>query len=233
MDVSADKTVPISQWAEDDRPREKLAYKGRTALSDAELLGILLGSGTRACSAVELAKRVLATSANNLNELGKLTLGDLVKIRGIGPAKAVSIIAAMELGRRRRDQAVHEKKLVRTSRDAYDYLLPYVADNNHEQFWVLLLNRSNKIIHVRMVSTGGLHSTVVDTRMIFRIAMEHLASAIVLCHNHPSGNVSPSNSDVQLTTRLRDAGKILEVPVVDHIIIGDRQYYSFADEGLI
>jgi DNA repair protein RadC len=139
----------------------------------------------------------------------------------------------MELGRRRRDQAVHEKKLVRTSRDAYDYLLPYVADNNHEQFWVLLLNRSNKIIHVRMVSTGGLHSTVVDTRMIFRIAMEHLASAIVLCHNHPSGNVSPSNSDVQLTTRLRDAGKILEVPVVDHIIIGDRQYYSFADEGLI
>lgn len=227
------KNISIKDWADDDRPREKLLIKGKGALSDAELVAILIASGNRDESAVELSKRILQSLGNNLNRLAKLSVNDLIKFKGIGEAKAISIIASLELGRRRRTADVLEKAKIGGSKDAFQILQLKLEDLPHEEFWVMLLNRANKVIDTKLVGRGGVSSTVVDSKVIFSFALESLASAIILAHNHPSGNLKPSNSDIRLTKKIVDAGKIMEVPVLDHIIVGDNDYFSFADEGLI
>jgi DNA repair protein RadC len=227
------KNISIKDWADDDRPREKLLIKGKGALSDAELIAILIASGNRDESAVELSKRILQSLGNNLNGLAKLSVNDLIKFKGIGEAKAISIIASLELGRRRRTADVLEKDNIGGSKDAFKVLQLKLEDLPHEEFWVMLLNRANKVIDTKLVGRGGVSSTVVDSKVIFSFALESLASGIILAHNHPSGNLKPSNSDIRLTKKLVDAGKIMEVPILDHIIVGDNDYFSFADEGLI
>lgn len=228
-----EKEFTIKQWAKDDRPREKLVIKGMQALSDAELIAILISTGTREESAVDVSKKVLKTAKNNLNELGRLSIKDLRKIKGIGEAKAVSIVAALELGRRRKDEHVEEKMKISTSRDVYNYFQPILCDHKHEEFWILLLNRSNKIIGRKKISEGGVSGTVVDPKIIFKHAIDELATSIVLCHNHPSGVVKPSQADMQLTQKFKEAGKVLDIGVLDHIIIGEKGYYSFADENVL
>ena len=227
------KNISIKDWAHDDRPREKLVIKGKGALSDAELVAILIASGNRDESAVELSKRILQSLGNNLNRLAKLSVNDLIKFKGIGEAKAISIIASLELGRRRRTADVLEKAKIGGSKDAFQILQLKLEDLPHEEFWVMLLNRANKVIDTKLVGRGGVSSTVVDSKVIFSFALESLASGIILGHNHPSGNLKPSNSDIRLTKKIVDAGKIMKVPVLDHIIVGDNDYFSFADEGLI
>jgi len=227
------KNISIKDWADDDRPREKLLIKGKGALSDAELVAILIASGNRDESAVELSKRILQSLGNNLNRLAKLSVNDLIKFKGIGEAKAISIIASLELGRRRRTADVLEKAKIGGSKDAFQILQLKLEDLPHEEFWVMLLNRANKVIDTKLVGRGGVSSTVVDSKVIFSFALESLASGIILAHNHPSGNLKPSNSDIRLTKKIVDAGKIMEVPILDHIIVGDNDYFSFADEGLI
>jgi DNA repair protein RadC len=227
------KNISIKDWADEDRPREKLLIKGKAALSDTELIAILIASGNRDESAVELSKRILQSLGNNLNSLAKLSVNDLIKFKGIGEAKAISIIASLELGRRRRSADVLEKDKIGGSKDAFQVLQLKLEDLPHEEFWVMLLNRANKVIDIKLIGRGGVSSTVVDSKVIFSFALESLASGIILAHNHPSGNLKPSNSDIRLTKKLVDAGKILEVPILDHIIVGDNDYFSFADEGLI
>jgi DNA repair protein RadC len=227
------KNISIKDWADDDRPREKLLIKGKGALSDAELIAILIASGNRDESAVELSKRILQSLGNNLNRLAKLSVNDLIKFKGIGEAKAISIIASLELGRRRRTADVLEKDKIGGSKDAFQILQLKLEDLPHEEFWIVLLNRANKVIDTKLVGRGGVSSTVVDSKVIFSFALESLASGIILAHNHPSGNLKPSNSDIRLTKKLVDAGEIMEVPILDHIIVGDNDYFSFADEGLI
>jgi DNA repair protein RadC len=223
----------IRNWAEDDRPREKLATKGRHSLSDAELLAILLGSGTRQESAIDLAKNVLNLAGGNLGELSKLGLTDLVKVKGIGQAKAVTILAALELGRRRNESEVMVRDKITTSRDAYEIFRSTMGDRPYEEFWIILLNRANKVIRKVNISEGGISGTVVDPKKIFKISLDSHASSIILGHNHPSGVVTPSEADCRITKKLRDAGAMLEVTVLDHLIIGDDSYYSFADEGAL
>ena len=227
------KNVSIKDWADDDRPREKLLLKGKGALSDAELIAILIASGNRNESAVDLSKRILRSLGNNINKLGKLSVNDLMKFKGVGQAKAITIIASLELGRRRRAADVLEKENVGGSKDAFHIFQLKLEDLPHEEFWVILLNRANKVIETKLVSRGGVSSTVLDSKVIFNFALESLASSIILGHNHPSGNLKPSNSDIRLTKKVVDAGKIMEVPILDHIIVGDNDYFSFADEGLI
>lgn len=222
----------ILSWAEEDRPREKLLLKGKAALSDAELIAILIGSGTRELSAVDLSKLILQSVNNNLNELAKLSINDLMKFKGIGEAKAISIAAALELGRRRKDSEVLKKPKVSSSSDAYEAIRPYLMDLQHEQFWVLLLNRANEVIKPHQISIGGVAGTVADPKIIFKAALEYLASAIILVHNHPSGNLTPSQADKELTKKVKEAGKMLDIPVLDHLIFGDNGYFSFADEGI-
>lgn len=222
----------ILSWAEEDRPREKLLLKGKAALSDAELIAILIGSGSRDLSAVDLSKLILQSVNNNLNELAKLSINDLMKFKGIGDAKAISIAAALELGRRRKESEVIKKAKVGSSKDAYEVIRPYLMDLMHEQFWVLLLNRANEIIRPVQISIGGVAGTVADPKMIFKAAIEHLASAIILVHNHPSGNLSPSQADKDLTKKVKQGGQTLDIPVLDHLIFSDNGYYSFADEGV-
>lgn len=223
----------IKYWAEDDRPREKLLQKGRTILSDAELLAILISSGNKDESAVELSRRILNHVSNNLNELGKITINELIKFKGIGEAKAVTILAALELGRRRKESDAKNKQKINSSKDAYEIMNPFVADLPHEEFWVLYLNRSNSLIEKKLISKGGVAETVVDVKIIFKPAIENLASSILLCHNHPSGNSKPSDADLRITKKISEAGKLFEINTLDHIIIYDNSYFSFADEGLI
>lgn len=225
--------MSIKAWAEDDRPREKMRDKGRDVLTNAELIGILIGSGTKEESAVDLAKRILNTVGNDLNKLGQMSLLDLMKFKGIGEAKAISIAAALELGRRRKATDTTEISRVSGSEDAYNMLYPHLADLDHEQFYVVLLNRNNRLIDIVRISQGGVSGTVADVRMIFKSAIERLASSIIVAHNHPSGNLKPSQADIQLTRNLKDAGKLLEVSMLDHLIIADQDYYSFADEGMM
>ncbi len=225
--------LSIKSWAEADRPREKLLAKGKSALSEAELIAILIGSGNTEESAVELSKRILNSVENNLVELGKLEVNDLCKFKGIGEAKAISIIAALELGRRRNEHSTPERESITSSRQAFNLLHPILADLPHEEFWLIFLNRSNKVIKKHSVSKGGVAGTVVDAKMIFKPAIENLASSIILCHNHPSGNRNPSMEDVALTKKLKEAGRALDISVHDHIIIANDTYYSFADEGLL
>lgn len=223
----------IRWWAEDDRPREKLLLKGRSVLSDAELIAILIASGNNEESAVALSKRILASINNDLNALGKMNVKDLTTFKGIGEAKAISIIAAMELGRRRKESEPQKKAKITSSRMAFEVLYPYVSDLQHEEFWVVFVDRGNRILGVENVSKGGVDGTLADARLVFRPALQHLASGVILCHNHPSGNVNPSQDDIDLTRKLRIAGKSLEIPVLDHIIIGNADFYSFADNGML
>jgi DNA repair protein RadC len=233
MPIDYADTRRILSWAEEDRPREKLLLKGKAALSDAELIAILIGSGTVELSAVDVSKVILQQANNNLNDLAKHTVKDLTKIKGIGEAKAISIIAALELGRRRKDTEAVRKPKIRTSADAYEQIKPYLLDLAHEEFWILLLNRGNEIIRPMQVSSGGVAGTVVDSKIIFKIAIEYLASGIVLIHNHPSGNCTPSQDDKNLTKKLKDAGLLLDIPILDHLIFTETKYFSFADEGIL
>ncbi len=232
------KTYPnanltIKAWAEEDRPREKLLAKGRHSLSDAELLAILLGSGSHQETAVDLAKRILQSIENDLQDLGKSSLAELMRFKGIGEAKAITIVAALELGRRRQLSNIRQKPQISCSRDAFNILAPFLVDLPHEEFWILLLNRSNRVIAREQVSIGGISGTVVDAKIIFHKAIEGRASSIILCHNHPSGNLEPSAADQRLTKKLIEAGKTLDVFVLDHLIVSEMGYFSFADEGLM
>jgi DNA repair protein RadC len=227
------KKPSIKEWAVEDRPREKMLAKGIRSLSEAELVAILIGSGNLEESAVEVSRRILASVNNNLNELGKKTISDLQKFKGIGPAKAITIAAAMELGRRRKLTDPEEKLKVVTSSDVAAIFKPLLSDLSHEEFWVLLLNRNNLVIDKMLVSQGGLSGTVIDVRIILKSAIEKLASSIVLCHNHPSGNLIPSEADKDITKKIKEAGKHMDIPVIDHLIIANDLYFSFADEGLI
>jgi DNA repair protein RadC len=225
--------LKIKSWSPEDRPREKLLSKGTPVLSDAELVAILLGTGSATVSAVELAKRVLQTVDNNLHDLARLSVKDLMKVKGIGEAKAISIIAALELGRRRKDADTDEKPRISGSIDAYRILNPHLQDIHHEAFWVLLLNRANRVIKKSQISQGGVAGTVADPKIIFKLALSELASGIILAHNHPSGNLTASQADIELTKKLKDAGKLLEIQVLDHLIVAGQKYFSFADEGIL
>jgi DNA repair protein RadC len=225
--------LTIKNWALEDRPREKLIHKGIHSLSDAELLAILIGSGTKNNSALELSKTLLHQVKNNLFELGKLSLHDFRKVKGIGPARAVIIMAALELGRRRKSVEPVRKPKITSSKDACMIFQPMLSELLHEQFWVILLNRSNHVLDTLMISSGGISGTVIDTRMVLKPAIEQLCSGIILCHNHPSGNRMPSEADIRITRKIREAAGMLDINLLDHIIIAGQEYYSFADEGLI
>jgi DNA repair protein RadC len=226
-------SLKILSWAEEDRPREKLLLKGKSALSDAELIAILIGSGTRSMSAVDVGKLILSQAGNNLNELARFSVKDLQKIKGIGEAKAISIVSALELGRRRKESEFTEKPKVSCSNDIYQLLKPELMDLPKEEFWILLLNRANRLIKKQQISSGGISGTVADPKIIFKAALDQYASSVVLVHNHPSGNLKPSQADIDLTNKMKSAGKLLEIPVLDHIIFGDAGYLSFADEGML
>lgn len=230
--MSAEK-LNINQWAEEDRPREKMMAHGAMVLTDAELLAILIGSGSQDETAVELMRRVLAACNNNLNELGKLSLDQLCAFKGIGPAKAVTVMAACELGRRRKLAEVEDRLVVRTSRDVYNYFYPKLADQPVEELWVMLLNNACKLIDARRVATGGITEVVADVRLVLREAIMGRATAIALCHNHPSGSVRPSHHDDMLTDRLRQACELMNIRLTDHIVLTDGRFYSYADEGRI
>ena len=225
--------ISIKKWASDDRPREKLLKKGVQSLSDTELLAIIIGSGTREISAVELARQILSQADNNLTLLGKKSVADLMRLKGIGEAKAVGLVAAFELGRRRNQSEWVEKDQLNSSREVFNYIQPLISDLDHEEFWVVYLNRSNRIIDAQNLSKGGIAGTVIDIRLILRKALEVLASGIIIGHNHPSGNKRPSESDKQITGKLKTASGQMDIKLLDHIIVADNSYFSFADEGLL
>ena len=222
---------PIRNWSDDDRPREKLMLKGKSVLSDAELIAILIGSGSRNESAVDLSKRILA-SADSLNSLGKMSISQLMNFKGIGEAKAIAIIAALELGRRRRAEDTVELVKITSSKLVFEIMQPIIGELPHEEFWVLFLNNSNKVILKSQLSKGGISGTIVDVRLVFKLALETGATSLILCHNHPSGNLAPSDADKQITKKLKLAGDSLDVKVLDHLIITETKYYSFVDKGI-
>lgn len=223
----------IKQWAEDDRPREKMESKGRSALSNAELLAILIGSGTRRSSAVEVCRDLLSKSSHKLETLARMSISEMTSVHGVGKARAITIMAALELGRRQRLENASTTKAITSSQDAFAILSPVLDHLGHEEFHVLLLNRANTVIKRIRISQGGVNGTVVDSRLIFKPAIDMLASGLILAHNHPSGKVKPSQSDIHLTKKLKEAGKVLDINILDHLIIGHKTYYSFADEGII
>ena len=227
------KSFSIKNWKEDDRPREKLISKGKEALSDAELIAILIGSGNREESAVGLAKRIITHANNNLMELGKLSLNDLIQFKGIGEAKAVTIVTALELGRRRRLEEALVKPKITSSKAVFEIMQPIIGELSHEEFWVLYLNNSNKISSKNQLSSGGITGTLVDVRLLFKKAVELSAVAVILCHNHPSENLKHSRADKELTLKIKKAGEILDIKVLDHLIITEKAYFSFADENLM
>ncbi len=224
--------TPINQWAEDDRPREKFLLKGKSSLSDSELLAILIGSGSRNESAVQLCQRILFSANNNLNQLGKLSIKQLTEFKGIGEAKAISIAAALELGRRRRNEDALELKKITTSKVVFEIMQPIIGELPHEEFWVLYLNNSNKVIYKSQISKGGITGTVVDVRIVFKMALENNATSLILTHNHPSGKLMPSAADIDITKKLKLAGQQMDISVLDHIIITESGFYSFNDEGI-
>jgi DNA repair protein RadC len=225
--------LTIKAWAEEDKPREKLMLKGRQALSDAELMAIILGSGNSKQSAVELAQTLLNAYNNSLHKLGKVSVKDLCAFHGVGPAKAISIIAALELGRRRQTEPVEELPKVQSSQMAFNVFYPLVQDKPTEEFWLLHLNQSGRVLNVQQISQGGITGTIVDARIVFKEALSNFSTSVIVCHNHPSGSIKPSEADVRLTKRLVEAGRLLQIPVKDHLIIGNDAYFSFADQGLI
>jgi len=223
----------IKNWSQDDQPREKLRDKGKAALSDAELVAILIGSGSRNESAVDLCKRILASVNNNLNELGKLSLKQLMDFKGIGEAKAISIAAAMELGRRRRGEEALQKMKITSSISVFELMQPVLGELPHEEFWIIYLNNSNKVIQKQQLSKGGITGTLVDVRLVLKMALELGATGIILAHNHPSGTLKPSEADKQITQKLKHAGESLDIKVLDHLIITEKAYFSFADENML
>ncbi|MBC3757552.1 DNA repair protein RadC [Hyunsoonleella sp. SJ7] len=223
----------IKHWNQDDQPREKLLYKGKAALSDAELVAILIGSGSRDESAVALCKRILASVDNNLNELGKLSIKQLMDFKGIGEAKAITITAAMELGRRRRGEEALEKKKITSSKSVFELMQPVIGELEHEEFWIIYLNNSNKVIQKSQLSKGGITGTLVDVRLVMKNALETGATGLVLAHNHPSGTLKPSQADKNITQKLKTAAQSLDIRVLDHLIITEKAYFSFADESLL
>ena len=229
--MNHDPKIGIKSWAEEDRPREKLSGQGRRALTDAELIAILIGSGSRNETAVELSKRILHHYDNDLNKLGKASIPELSKFKGIGEAKAISIIAALEIGRRRNDTDSPDPEHIGSSRDAYNIMKRHFIDLKHEEFWIMLTTRSSKMIAKELIGRGGTSETPVDAKIVFGMAIQHQASNIFLFHNHPSGNLSPSYQDIQLTKRLAEAGKLLDIKILDHLIITDKGFYSLADES--
>ncbi len=227
------KKLSIKDWAVEDRPREKLMYKGVKSLSSAELLAIIIGSGNRKQSAVELSKFILSHCDNDLNLLAKKTIQDLIKIPGIGEAKAIGIISALELGRRQKAFSSKQIQKITSSQDAFEIMSPYVENLGHEEFWVIFLNQANKIVEIKNVSSGGITGTVFDVRLVFKDALLLGATNLILCHNHPSGNLQPSNADKDVTSKASEAGKLMNISVLDHLIIAENEFFSFADEGLI
>lgn len=223
----------IKEWSIEDRPREKLLSKGVSALGDAEILAILIGSGTKDESAVEVAKRILYSCNNNLSDLGRQSIKDLRRVKGIGEAKAISIVAALELGRRRAASEPTERRRISSSSDVVEIFQPLLSDLNHEEFWVLLLNRSNKIIDKHRISQGGLSGTVTDIRLIMKLALDGLASGIIAVHNHPSGNKFPSDADKNITSKLKNAASMFDIQLLDHVILTHKNCLSLADEGLL
>jgi DNA repair protein RadC len=223
----------IKDWSVEDRPREKLIKKGMVSLSNAEILALLIRSGSPRETAVSLSRRILKDAGNNLNMLGKLTIRDLQKYHGIGEAKAIAIVAALELGRRRKAAAIEEKKTIKSSQDVFTLMHPNLSDRPHEEFWVVLLNRANKIIDKVKISRGGITGTVTDVKIILKEAIDQRATGIIMCHNHPSGNTHPSQADFNITRKMKNAAAYLDIQVLDHIIIGEKKYYSFADEGTL
>jgi DNA repair protein RadC len=225
--------LSIKSWAEEDRPREKLSSQGRRSLTDAELIAIMIGSGSRNETAVELSKRILHHYDNDLNKLGKASINELSSFKGIGEAKAISIIAALEIGRRRNDFETKAPDTVGGSKDAFNIMRRHLVDLYQEEFWILLMGRSQKVLGKELVSRGGLSDVLVDPKVVFSIALRYMATGIILIHNHPSGNLKPSTGDISITKRLVKVGRQLELAILDHLIITDKGYYSFADEGII
>lgn len=223
----------IKEWSESDRPREKLLLQGKKVLSNAELMAILIGSGNRNESAVSLCKRILASVDNNLNAVARLSVSQLMKFKGIGEAKAISIVAALELGRRQQTQQASVNPVIKASSDVFGYMQPLIGDLNHEEFWVLYLNNSNKVLYRKMISSGGQTGTVVDVRLILKTALEFSAVAIILVHNHPSGTLKPSEADKRTTSNILEAASVLTIKLLDHVIITEKNYFSFADEALL
>ena len=227
------KKLTIKSWALDDRPREKLISKGKITLSDAELIAILIGSGNKEESAVDLSKRILQSSDNNLQKLARLSVDELIKFKGIGEAKAISIITALELGKRRQFEETIKLPKITSSNDVFKLMQSYIGDLQHEEFWVLYLNNSNKVIGKYQASKGGLTATIVDVRLLFKKALEFASVGIIVCHNHPSGKLQPSKSDIDLTQKIKEAGVTLDIKLLDHLIITEKAYFSFADEGIL
>lgn len=227
------KSFSIKHWSEDDRPREKLMHKGKINLTDAELLAILIGSGNRDESAVELCKRILHSSQNSLHKLAKFNLKQLQEFKGIGEAKAISIVAALELGSRRGAEPTEELNKITSSTDVFKIMHPFIGDLDHEQFWVLMLNNSNKVIYKYPLSKGGITATMVDTRLVYKSALAQGATALILAHNHPSGTLKPSQADKSITEKIKRAGELLDIKILDHIIVTEKTYFSFADEGIL
>ena len=221
--------LTIKNWDEQDRPREKLLLKGKTSLSDAELIAILISSGNSEQTAVELSQHILSACENDLANLAKLSIKDLEKFRGIGEAKAISIVAALEIGRRRKESEPSKRLKVQSSNDAFQLLRPDLMDLNHEEFWMVLLKRNNEVIKKELFSKGGISGTFVDAKLIFKRALEEMACAIILAHNHPSGNLEPSDADIRLTNKMKEAGRVLDIALLDHLIITDHDFFSFAD----
>lgn len=228
-----EKYTPIKYWSESDRPREKLINKGISALSDSELIAILIGSGNKNKSAVELSREILNQYNNNLNSLGKAEYNNLMNFAGMGPAKAISIVAALELGRRRNLQDAEKTISLSSSSAVFDYLQPIMGDLITEEFRVVYLNRANKIIENVSISKGGTTGTVIDIKIIMKRALEILAQGIIIAHNHPSGNKMPSKMDINITEKIKNAAELFSISVLDHIIVADKTYYSFRDEGLL
>ena len=227
------KNLTIKDWALEDRPREKMIKRGINSLSDAELLAILINTGTKNESAVAIAQRILLSANSNLNELGKYTLADFTSIKGIGEAKGITIMAALELGRRRKQTEALNRPKIESSNDIIEIFQPQLADLPHEEFWVLFLNRANKVIDQARITQGGITGTIFDIKLIMKSAIEKLASSIIVCHNHPSGNQKPSEQDIKITQKLKEASQLFEIALLDHIIITDSECYSFADSGML
>lgn len=227
------KNTTIKDWSVEDRPREKLLNAGVSSLSNAELIALLIGSGTKEQNAVDVARTILASVKNNLHDLGKMKIEELKSVKGIGPVRAITLMAAIELGSRRTGSYPEEKITIKNSQTAYEILYPIIGELEHEEFWIIILNRAHKVVKTEKISQGGLTGTIIDTRMILKHALDKKATSLIISHNHPSGNKKPSESDISITKKIKDAAQIMDISVLDHIIVAGKNYLSFADEGLL
>ncbi len=225
--------MSLKSLAEDDRPREKFLLKGKAVLSDSELLAIILGSGNNEESAVELARRILASVGNSWQQLSILSVKDLMKFKGIGEAKAIAIATALEIGRRKYSQEIPDKISISTSQEAYKVFLPHLSDLRTEEFWAVYLNHKNQIVYKSQLSKGGITGTLVDVRVLFKMALEHFATSVIVAHNHPTGNLKPSDADLKITKNIQQAGDLLNIKLIDHLIVGENSFFSFKDQNLL